>query len=154
MRQIERAVREAKLLVPVLSENWVQTDWCRREVDLFVRSHEDAGTCIVPIFKNEPPRDRLPEVMQGDNARVGYRFFTQDDKGALNEFYWRGLQDRTAYFVLLRQIAQLIIERLDLRRPIYQNTAAYGHFGRSEPDFTWERTDSADDLAAAAKALA
>jgi S-adenosylmethionine synthetase len=47
-----------------------------------------------------------------------------------------------------------IIERLDLRRPIYQNTAAYGHFGRDERDFTWERTDSADELAAAAKALA
>jgi len=47
-----------------------------------------------------------------------------------------------------------IIERLDLRRPIYENTAAYGHFGRSERDFTWERTDAADELAAAAKALA
>jgi S-adenosylmethionine synthetase len=47
-----------------------------------------------------------------------------------------------------------IIERLDLRRPIYQKTAAYGHFGRDERDFTWERTDAADELAAAAKALA
>ncbi|WP_217913006.1 methionine adenosyltransferase [Miltoncostaea marina] len=34
-----------------------------------------------------------------------------------------------------------IVERLDLRRPIYQKTAAYGHFGRSDPDFTWENTD-------------
>lgn len=34
-----------------------------------------------------------------------------------------------------------IIEDLDLRRPIYQKTAAYGHFGRPDPDFTWERTD-------------
>jgi S-adenosylmethionine synthetase len=34
-----------------------------------------------------------------------------------------------------------IIERLDLRRPIYQKTAAYGHFGRSDPDFTWEGVD-------------
>ena len=39
-----------------------------------------------------------------------------------------------------------IIRDLDLRRPIYQNTAAYGHFGRNEKDFTWERTDRADDL--------
>ena len=39
-----------------------------------------------------------------------------------------------------------IIRDLDLRRPIYQNTAAYGHFGRSDKDFTWERTDRADDL--------
>ncbi|MGI8707036.1 MAG: methionine adenosyltransferase [Actinomycetota bacterium] len=39
-----------------------------------------------------------------------------------------------------------IIRDLDLRRPIYQNTAAYGHFGRSDKEFTWERTDRADDL--------
>jgi S-adenosylmethionine synthetase len=40
-----------------------------------------------------------------------------------------------------------IIECLDLRRPIYRLTAAYGHFGRSEPGFTWERTDRASELA-------
>ena len=39
-----------------------------------------------------------------------------------------------------------IIESLDLRRPIYKKTAAYGHFGRQEPEFTWERTDKADAL--------
>jgi S-adenosylmethionine synthetase len=37
-----------------------------------------------------------------------------------------------------------IIERLDLKRPIYLKTAAYGHFGRSEPEFTWEKTDMVD----------
>jgi S-adenosylmethionine synthetase len=41
-------------------------------------------------------------------------------------------------------------EYLDLHRPIYQKTAAYGHFGRDDPDFTWERTDKAADLKAAA----
>jgi S-adenosylmethionine synthetase len=41
-----------------------------------------------------------------------------------------------------------IIETLDLRRPIYKKTAAFGHFGRSEPEFTWERTDKADALKA------
>lgn len=40
-----------------------------------------------------------------------------------------------------------IIERLQLRQPIYQNTAAYGHFGREEPGFTWEKTDYAEKLA-------
>ena len=39
-----------------------------------------------------------------------------------------------------------IIKSLNLRRPIYRKTAAYGHFGRSEPDFTWERTDRVKDL--------
>ena len=43
-----------------------------------------------------------------------------------------------------------IIEYLDLRRPIYQATASGGHFGRSEPEFTWEKTDRAEELAKAA----
>lgn len=59
------------------------------------------------------------------------------------------------------KIAQLVLEHFDLRpkgivqmldllRPIYQKTAAYGHFGREEPEFTWERTDKAQALRAAA----
>ena len=43
-----------------------------------------------------------------------------------------------------------IIRDLDLRRPIYAKTAAYGHFGRDDHDFTWERTDKADALREAA----
>jgi S-adenosylmethionine synthetase len=43
-----------------------------------------------------------------------------------------------------------IIEMLDLRRPIYEKTAAYGHFGREEPEFSWERVDRANALRAAA----
>ena len=39
-----------------------------------------------------------------------------------------------------------IINRLELRKPIYKNTAAYGHFGRNEPGFTWEKTDYVDKL--------
>ena len=39
-----------------------------------------------------------------------------------------------------------IIDDLDLRRPIYRKTAAYGHFGRELPEFTWEATDRADAL--------
>ena len=42
-----------------------------------------------------------------------------------------------------------IIDALDLRRPIYRKTAAYGHFGRELPEFTWERTDKVDELRAA-----
>ncbi len=47
-----------------------------------------------------------------------------------------------------------IIEALDLRRPIFRKTAAYGHFGRRLPEFTWERTDVAEALASAAGAAA
>ena len=59
------------------------------------------------------------------------------------------------------KIAELVDEHFDLRpgafreylklhRPIYQKTAAYGHFGREDHDFTWEKTDKAAALAAAA----
>jgi S-adenosylmethionine synthetase len=59
------------------------------------------------------------------------------------------------------RIAELVSEHFDLRpgsfreelklhRPIYQKTAAYGHFGREDHDFTWERTDRADALREAA----
>jgi S-adenosylmethionine synthetase len=44
-----------------------------------------------------------------------------------------------------------IIAELDLKRPIYAQTAAYGHFGRDLPELTWEKTDRADALAAAVK---
>ena len=46
-----------------------------------------------------------------------------------------------------------IIETLDLRKPIFKKTAAYGHFGRTEDSFTWERTDKAEALKAASKGL-
>ncbi|MEH6515524.1 MAG: methionine adenosyltransferase [Halioglobus sp.] len=42
-----------------------------------------------------------------------------------------------------------LVEMLDLKRPIYRKTAAYGHFGREDPDFTWEKTDKAEILKAA-----
>jgi S-adenosylmethionine synthetase len=42
-------------------------------------------------------------------------------------------------------------EMLDLARPIYQKTAAYGHFGRKEPEFSWEHIDKAEALAADAQ---
>lgn len=46
-----------------------------------------------------------------------------------------------------------IIRDLDLRRPIFEKTAAYGHFGRTDPDFTWERTDRVEELRAAVAML-
>ncbi|MCP4010745.1 MAG: methionine adenosyltransferase domain-containing protein, partial [Proteobacteria bacterium] len=46
-----------------------------------------------------------------------------------------------------------IVQMLDLLRPIYRNTAAYGHFGRTELEFTWERTDKADLLRDAANSF-
>ena len=50
----------------------------------------------------------------------------------------------------LRPAPGAIIRDLDLLRPIYAKTASYGHFGRDDRDFTWERTDKADALRTAA----
>ncbi len=65
---------------------------------------------------------------------------------------WKVEPDRIARIV--REVFPLkpkqIIEHLDLLRPIYRKTAAYGHFGRSEPEFTWERTDKVEELRRAA----
>jgi S-adenosylmethionine synthetase len=66
-----------------------------------------------------------------------------------------GRIDDTRICELVREIFPLtpsgIIKYLDLRRPIYRKTAAGGHFGRNEPEFTWERTDKAKELAEAAE---
>lgn len=65
---------------------------------------------------------------------------------------WKVEPDRIS--VLVREIFPLkpkeIIQHLDLLRPIYRKTAANGHFGRNDPDFTWERTDKAEELRKAA----
>jgi S-adenosylmethionine synthetase len=67
-----------------------------------------------------------------------------------------GRIDDTRICELVREVFPLtpsgIIKHLDLRRPIYRKTAAGGHFGRNEPEFTWERTDKAKELATAAEA--
>jgi len=64
-----------------------------------------------------------------------------------------GVIDEAAIEALVREHFDLrpkgLIEMLDLKRPIYLKTAAYGHFGREDKDFTWEATDKKDLLAAA-----
>jgi S-adenosylmethionine synthetase len=61
-----------------------------------------------------------------------------------------GKVDNSMLVQLIRKHFQLtprgIIESLDLLRPIYRKTAAYGHFGRREPEFSWEKTDKATSL--------
>ena len=66
------------------------------------------------------------------------------------ETFGTGNADEKKISGAIREVFRLtprgIIEALDLARPIYRQTAAYGHFGREEPDFTWERTDKAEAL--------
>lgn len=71
---------------------------------------------------------------------------------SINTFGTGKLSDET-FVQLVRENFDLqprgLIDMLDLKRPIYRNTAAYGHFGRSEETFTWEQTDKSEALAAA-----
>jgi S-adenosylmethionine synthetase len=65
-----------------------------------------------------------------------------------------GKTDQSKLVELVREHFQMtprgIMESLQLRRPIFKKTAAYGHFGRTEPEFTWEQTDKAEAIRAAA----
>ena len=56
---------------------------------------------------------------------------------------WGQLRDCVGHRVICQD---LVFQHLDLLRPIYSKTAAYGHFGRERNEFTWEQTDKADEL--------
>ena len=84
-------------------------------------------------------------------VQLAYAIGVADPVSVLVETFGTGKVDTTLISDLVRAHFKLtpkgIIESLDLRRPIYCKTAAYGHFGRSDPDFTWEGTDKAGKLA-------
>ncbi len=86
-------------------------------------------------------------------VQVSYAIGAAHPVGLFVETYGTGvvpdekLEDAILAVFDLRPAA--IIRDLDLKRPIYTQTAAYGHFGREEPDFTWERTDRVSALQAA-----
>ena len=88
-------------------------------------------------------------------VQVSYAIGTAHPVGLFVETFGTGvvpdekLEDAILASFDLRPAA--IIRDLDLKRPIYAQTAAYGHFGREEPDFTWERTDRVAALQAAAE---
>ena len=83
-------------------------------------------------------------------VQLAYAIGVEDPVSIMVDTFGSGKIDNSALEALIRKHFKLtpkgIIESLDLRRPIYRKTAAYGHFGRSEPEFTWERTDKAAQL--------
>jgi S-adenosylmethionine synthetase len=87
-------------------------------------------------------------------VQLAYAIGVADPVSVLVETFGTGAVDSATLQQLVREHFRLtpkgIIESLDLRRPIYRKTAAYGHFGRSDPDFTWEATDKAQKLREAA----
>jgi S-adenosylmethionine synthetase len=78
---------------------------------------------------------------------VAYAIGVADPVSILVDTFRTGKIPQERILELVRQFFPLtpkgIIDYLDLRRPIYKKTAAYGHFGRQEPEFTWEKTDLA-----------
>jgi S-adenosylmethionine synthetase len=87
-------------------------------------------------------------------VQVAYAIGVADPVSVLVETFGTGKVAEERIEAAIRKTFGLkpreIIESLDLLRPIYQRTASYGHFGRSEKEFTWERTDRKDALRAAA----
>jgi S-adenosylmethionine synthetase len=84
-------------------------------------------------------------------VQLAYAIGVAEPVSVLVETFGTGKVSSKVLTELVRKNFQLtpkgIIESLNLRRPIYQKTAAYGHFGRTEPEFTWEATDKAATLA-------
>ena len=82
--------------------------------------------------------------------QLAYAIGVADPVSVTVDAFGTGKIDQAKISELVRENFQLtprgIIESLDLRRPIYKKTASYGHFGRSEPEFSWEETDKADKL--------
>jgi S-adenosylmethionine synthetase len=87
-------------------------------------------------------------------VQLAYAIGVADPVSVLIDTFDTGVIDDEKISAIVRDQFKLtprgLIETLDLRRPIYRKTAAFGHFGRTEPEFTWERTDKAKDLKAAA----
>ena len=88
-------------------------------------------------------------------VQVSYAIGVAEPTSIMVETFGTGTVSREQLTLLVRRHFDLtpygLREMLDLVRPIYRQTAAYGHFGRTEPEFTWERTDLAATLAAEAK---
>ena len=87
-------------------------------------------------------------------VQLAYAIGVADPVSVLVETFGTGNIDEAKISDLVREHFELtpkgIIDTLDLRRPIYRKSAAFGHFGRTEPEFNWEHTDKADGLRNAA----
>jgi S-adenosylmethionine synthetase len=84
------------------------------------------------------------------SVQLAYAIGVADPVSIMVDTHGTGTIDEDKLVPLVREHFPLtpsgIIKHLDLRRPIYKKTAAYGHFGRNEPEFTWEKTDQAEAI--------
>lgn len=83
-------------------------------------------------------------------VQVAYAIGVAEPVSLLVDFMGTGKISEDKAIQIIREVFDLkpagIIKTLDLLRPIYRKTSAYGHFGRKDPDFTWEHTDKAEDI--------
>ena len=90
------------------------------------------------------------ELADRVEVQLAYAIGVADPVSVMIDTFGTGKLPETELSVQVREHFPLtpngIIEYLDLRRPIYRATAAFGHFGRTEPEFTWESTDAASKL--------
>jgi S-adenosylmethionine synthetase len=80
--------------------------------------------------------------------QIAYAIGVAQPVSVMVDLMGTGVVEKTKVEKIVQEIYDLrpaaIIEYLDLLRPIFRKTAAYGHFGRSDPDFTWEKTNMAE----------
>ncbi len=90
------------------------------------------------------------EIARRVEVQLAYAIGVAEPVSVMVNTFGTGVMEEDRIVELVRDTFPLtplgIIDYLQLRRPIYRKTAAYGHFGRSEPEFTWERTDKAARL--------
>ena len=91
---------------------------------------------------------RLFGLPDPDPPQIAYAIGVAEPVSVMIDLMHTGVVPKERVEEIVREVfdlrPQAIIEYLDLLRPIYRNTAAYGHFGRSEPEFSWEQTNQAD----------
>jgi S-adenosylmethionine synthetase len=112
----------------------------------------DRSACYMAryIAKNLVASGLADEV----EVQLAYAIGVAEPVSIYVDTFGTGKVEQSKMVELVREHFQMtprgIMESLKLRRPIYKKTAAYGHFGRTEPEFSWEQTDKAEALAAAA----
>src|SRR6266404_5556263 len=150
-----KALREAvmeEILKPILPAQWVdkRTKYHINPTGRFVIGGP-VGDCGLTGRKNIVAAG----LAERCEVQVSYAIGVAEPTSIMVETFGTSRLSRERLTQLIRKHFDLtpygLREMLDLVRPIYQKTATYGHFGRTEPEFTWERTDLAQTLAAEAK---
>jgi hypothetical protein len=118
---IEDAINASSILVVVLSKNWMASEWCRRELDIFAKCWKDDKGLrerIVVVGKRHVDRDRRPSLIQGQEGYLFYSLNDAHDVGFEKEFFKRGKVCDPRYYDQVEQLAAYLwrrAERVDAR---------------------------------------